>query len=191
MARELGELDLRNAILFLEDRDFHEWVRGEVVPALRHRKNFEVQGEYTPGAAAALKGSIRELQLALGQQRRHGHQAERRQQHLAVHQLEDLLVAPEGLRELGIDEEGAHGCSRPGMFATLEGFRTTRPFGWADRGSARGRIGWPAARLRSASGAALLPFTRFGRAAPSAPGDSLPSENRAGCQSLRLAALCG
>ena len=70
MARELGELDLRNAILFLEDRDFHEWVRGEVVPALRHRKNFEVQGEYTPGAAAALKGSIRELQLALEQQRR-------------------------------------------------------------------------------------------------------------------------
>ena len=54
----------------MEDRDFHEWVRGEVVPALRHRKNFEVQGEYTPGAAAALKGSIRELQLALEQQRR-------------------------------------------------------------------------------------------------------------------------
>ena len=63
----------------------------------------------------------------LGQQGRHGDQTEGGQQNLAVHQFEDLLVAPEGLRELGIDEEGAHGCGRPGVAATLDGFRTTRP----------------------------------------------------------------
>ena len=59
--------------------------------------------------------AVHQLHLpVLGQQGGHGHQAERRQQHLAVHQLEDLLVAPEGLRELGIDEERAHAVAGPG-----------------------------------------------------------------------------
>ena len=73
--------------------------------------------------------AINQLHLpGLGQQGRHRHQPEGGEQHLAVDQFEDLLVAPEGLRELGINEEGAHGCCRPEVSATLEGFRTTRPF---------------------------------------------------------------
>ena len=53
--------------------------------------------------------AVHQLHLPLlGQQGRHGDHAKGRQQHLAVHQLQDLLVAPEGLGEFGVDEQGAH-----------------------------------------------------------------------------------
>ena len=57
-------IDLRNAILFLEDCTFHEWAHKEVVTALRHRGGFE-----PPRHTPALQSSIRELQLALERQR--------------------------------------------------------------------------------------------------------------------------
>ena len=44
----------------------------------------------------------------LGKQCRHRDQPQGRQQNLAIHQLQDFFVAPEGFREEGIDEQGAH-----------------------------------------------------------------------------------
>ena len=45
---------------------------------------------------------------ALGQQGRHGHQPQGGEQHLAVDQLENLFVTPEGFGEFRVDEQGAH-----------------------------------------------------------------------------------
>ena len=54
--------------------------------------------------------AVHQLHLPLlGEQSRNGGQPQGWQQHLAVHQFKDFLVAPERLGELGVEKEGAHG----------------------------------------------------------------------------------
>ena len=53
--------------------------------------------------------AVHQLHLPLlGKQGSHRDQAQGGQEHLAVHQLQDLFVAPEGLGKFGVDEERAH-----------------------------------------------------------------------------------
>ena len=44
----------------------------------------------------------------LREQGSHGHQSQGGEEHLAVDQLQDFFVTPEGFGEFGVDEQGAH-----------------------------------------------------------------------------------
>ena len=48
-------IDLRNAILFLEDCAFHEWAHKEIVTALRHCGGFESPTDAQPRACTGAR----------------------------------------------------------------------------------------------------------------------------------------